>query len=85
MQVGETAPRSRFSWGRCADSLCREFSVIGLRRIVERLHRVDWRESRLEGYTADTRPIKGANCSSLSPPLLLVEWLSVLDFNCMAP
>ena len=52
-----------FLGGGCADPLCRGFSAIGPS------HRVDGRESRLEGYTADTQRVQGANRSSLSPPL----------------
>ena len=88
-----------FLGGGCADPLCRGFSAIGPS------HRVDGRESRLEGYTADTQRIKVPIAQTGPTPIakgepgmgvraelvtgvtrsLLVEWLSALDFNSVAP
>ena len=48
-----------FLGGGCADPLCRGFSAIGPSLIS-----VDGRESRLEGYIADTQRIKGDNRSN---------------------
>ena len=58
-----------FPGGGRSDPLCLEFYIVGTRRIDKRFDRIDCREPRLEGYTADTQRVQGANRSSLSPPL----------------